>query len=43
MGAWCEVDDFLRDQLEMFRWIHRDLCFYPFQRAVTLFEWLGAH
>ena len=24
MGAWCETDDFLRDQLEMFRWIHRD-------------------
>ncbi len=36
MGAWCEVDDFLRDQLEMFRWIHRDLGFYPFQEAVTL-------
>jgi 3-oxoadipate enol-lactonase len=29
MGAWCEVDDFLRDQLEMFRWIHRDLGFCP--------------
>ena len=36
MGAWCEVDDFLRDQLEMFRWIHRDLGFLPFQKAVTL-------
>ena len=36
MGAWCEVDDFLRDQLEMFRWIHRDLGFYEFQKAVTL-------
>jgi len=24
MGAWCETDAFLRDQLEMFRWIHRD-------------------
>jgi pimeloyl-ACP methyl ester carboxylesterase len=36
MGAWCEVDDFLRDQLEMFRWIHRDLGFYRFQEAVTL-------
>lgn len=35
-GAWCEVDDFLRDQLEMFRWIHRDCGFYPFQQAVTL-------
>jgi pimeloyl-ACP methyl ester carboxylesterase len=36
MGAWCEVDDFLRDQLEMFRWIHRELGFYRFQEAVTL-------
>jgi pimeloyl-ACP methyl ester carboxylesterase len=36
MGAWCEVDDFLRDQLEMFRWIHRDAGFYAFQKAVTL-------
>jgi pimeloyl-ACP methyl ester carboxylesterase len=36
MGAWCEVDDFLRDQLEMFRWIHRESGFYGFQKAVTL-------
>ncbi|MCZ8132896.1 MAG: alpha/beta hydrolase [Steroidobacteraceae bacterium] len=36
MGAWCEVDDFLRDQLEMFRWIHRDCGFYAFQKAVTV-------
>jgi 3-oxoadipate enol-lactonase len=36
MGAWCAVDDFLRDQLEMFRWIHRDLGFERFQEAVTL-------
>jgi pimeloyl-ACP methyl ester carboxylesterase len=36
MGAWCEVDDFLRDQLEMFRWIHRDVGFLAFQKAVTL-------
>ena len=35
-GAWCEVDDFLRDQLEMFRWIHRDCGFLAFQKAVTL-------
>ncbi len=35
-GAWCEVDDFLRDQLEMFRWIHRDCGFFAFQQAVTL-------
>lgn len=36
MGAWCETDDFLRDQLEMFRWIHRDAGFLAFQLAVTL-------
>jgi pimeloyl-ACP methyl ester carboxylesterase len=30
------VDDFLRDQLEMFRWIHRELGFLRFQEAVTL-------
>lgn len=36
MGAWCEVDDFLRAQLEMFRWIHRDLGFFRFQEVVTL-------
>ena len=35
-GAWCEVDDFLRDQLEMFRWLHRDAGFFAFQKAVTL-------
>jgi 3-oxoadipate enol-lactonase len=35
-GAWCEMDDFLRDQLEMFRWLHRDLGFDAFQKAVTL-------
>ncbi len=35
-GAWCAMDDFLRDQLEMFRWLHRDLGFEPFQKAVTL-------
>lgn len=36
MGAWCAVDDFLRDQLEMFRWLHRDAGFFAFQKAVTL-------
>lgn len=35
-GAWCYVDDFLRDQLDMFRWIHRDAGFFAFQKAVTL-------
>jgi 3-oxoadipate enol-lactonase len=41
MGAWCEVDDFLRDQLEMFRWIHREVGFYAFQQAVTLLSFTG--
>ncbi|MGD9599796.1 MAG: alpha/beta fold hydrolase [Steroidobacteraceae bacterium] len=36
MGAWSAVDEFLRDQLEMFRWLHRDLGFEAFQKAVTL-------
>jgi len=36
MGAWCYVDDFLRDQLEMFRWLHRDAGFFAFQKVVTL-------
>ena len=36
MGAWCEVDAFLRDQLEMFRWIHRELGFARFQEVVSL-------
>jgi len=35
-GAWCEVDSFLRDQLEMFRDIHRDAGFFAFQKVVTL-------
>lgn len=35
-GAWCEVDDCLRDHLEMFRWLHRDLSFEAFQKVVTL-------
>jgi pimeloyl-ACP methyl ester carboxylesterase len=47
MGAWCEVDAFLRDQLEMFRWLHRDLGFFAFQKAVTLLsftaEYYDAH
>ena len=36
MGAWCDVDNFLRDQLEMLRWIHRESGFFAFQQAVTL-------
>ena len=30
------MDGFLRDQLEMFRWLHRDAGFDAFQKAVTL-------
>jgi len=36
MGAWCEVDDFLRDQLELLRTIHRDSGFAAFQQAVSV-------
>lgn len=36
MGAWARVDHYLRDQLEMFRWIHRDAGFLAFQLAVSL-------
>jgi pimeloyl-ACP methyl ester carboxylesterase len=43
MGAWCEVDDFLRDQLEMFRWLHRDLGFAAFQKAVTLLSFTAEY
>jgi 3-oxoadipate enol-lactonase len=43
MGAWCEIDDFLRDQLEMFRWIHRDCGFFAFQRAVTLLSFTAGY
>jgi 3-oxoadipate enol-lactonase len=42
-GAWCEVDDFLRDQLEMFRWIHRDAGFFAFQKAVTLLSFTAEY
>ena len=42
-GAWCEMDDFLRDQLEMFRWLHRDLGFLAFQKAVTLLSFTAEY
>ncbi len=38
MGAWCAVDDFLRDQLEFLRTVHRDLGFLAFQELVTLWS-----
>lgn len=47
MGAWARVDDFLRDQLELFRWIHRDAGFLAFQLAVCVLsftpEYYNAH
>ncbi len=42
-GAWCETDDFLRDQLEMFRWVHRDAGFLAFQLAVTLLSFTAEY
>lgn len=35
-GAWISVDRFLRDQLEMLMWTHRDFGFLPFQKIVSL-------
>ena len=40
MGAWAYVDEFLRDQLDMFRVVHRDSGFLEFQRLVTLMSFL---
>ncbi len=42
-GAWCQMDPFLRDQLEMFRWLHRDLDFFAFQKAVTLLSFTAEY
>lgn len=42
-GAWCEVDDFLRDQLELFRWIHLQAGFEAFQKVVTLLSFTPAY
>lgn len=36
MGAWCEPDPYLQDQLEMLRQVHRDAGFLAFQLAVSL-------
>lgn len=35
-GAWLKPDRFLADQLELFRVVHRDMGFLPFQHAVTV-------
>ena len=36
MGAWCYMDEFLRDQLEMLRTVHRTLGWAAFQQLVVL-------
>ncbi|GIW11358.1 MAG: hydrolase [Dehalococcoidia bacterium] len=36
MGAWARVDPYFRDQLELFRFLHGEVDFFAFQRAVTL-------
>jgi pimeloyl-ACP methyl ester carboxylesterase len=38
MGAWCSVDEYLRDQLETLRRVHRDLGFEAFQKLVALWS-----
>ncbi len=40
MGAWASCDDFLRDQLELFRDVHRELGFAAFQKFVTVMSFL---
>jgi pimeloyl-ACP methyl ester carboxylesterase len=40
MGSWAFVDDYLRDQLEMFRVMHRDSGFYAFQKLVCVLSFL---
>lgn len=36
MGCWAHCDDFLADQLQLFRETHRDAGFFTFQKLVTL-------
>lgn len=43
MGAWATVDDFLRDQLELFRWVHRDAGFLAFQLAVCVLSFTAEY
>jgi 3-oxoadipate enol-lactonase len=40
MGSWAYCDDFLRDQLALFRDVHRDCGFYTFQKFVTVMSFL---
>jgi len=40
MGCWSSVDDYLRDQLELFRTVHREVGFYAFQQFVCIYSFL---
>lgn len=40
MGSWAWCDQFLYDQLTLFRDVHRDMGFYAFQKFVTLMSFL---
>ncbi len=40
MGSWAFVDDYLRDQPEMFPVVHRDSGFYAFQKLVCVLSFL---
>lgn len=40
MGAWACCDDYLRDQLELFRTVHREAGFYTFQEFVCIYSFL---
>ncbi|MFK7957713.1 MAG: alpha/beta fold hydrolase [Lysobacterales bacterium] len=38
MGCWAAVDDMLKDQLELFRDVHRDMGFEAFQKLVCCYS-----
>jgi pimeloyl-ACP methyl ester carboxylesterase len=40
MGAWAKADEFLHDQLEIFRDVHRDSGFFAFQKHVCVMSFL---
>lgn len=40
MGSWAHCDDFLADQLSLFRDVHRDSGFLVFQQFVTVMSFL---
>lgn len=43
MGAWASVDPFLQAQLEIFRDVHRDSGFFPFQKHVCVMSFLPGY